>query len=87
MLIDNVGIKDVLDWTVPLILGWIGSGVRKYLKAMRTEMAMAKDSVVNLNIQIARVLERTEAHQRELEAHERRIRQVEHRVPPARRER
>lgn len=81
MLIDNVGIKDVLDWTMPLILGWAGSGVRKYLKAIRSEMAQAKDSVLQLNIQIAKILERTEAHQRELESHEKRISNVEHRSP------
>lgn len=80
MSLDNVGMKDVLDWTMPLVLGWIGSGVRKYLKAMRTEMALAKESVLQLNIQIAKILERTESHQRELEGHEKRIQHVEQRT-------
>ncbi len=84
MLIDNFGVKDVLDWTMPLVLGWIGSGVRKYLKAMRNEMMLAKESVLQLNIQIAKILERTESQQRELESHEKRIRNVEHRVPTRR---
>ncbi len=86
MHLDNIGMKDVLDWIVPLILGWVGSGIRKYLKAMRNEMSLAKESVQQLNVQIGKLLERTEAHQRELEGHEKRIRNVEHRVPTVRRE-
>lgn len=88
MILDNIGMKDVLDWTMPLLLGWIGSGARKYLKAIRTELSQAKDSVMSLTIQIAKVIERTEANQKEIQeakleigAHEKRIRHVEQRVP------
>lgn len=84
MNFDNIGLKDLLDWSMPLVLGWIGSGFRKYMKAIRTELIQAKDSVVTLNVQIAKLLERTEGHARELESHERRITNVETIVPPRR---
>lgn len=77
MNLNDVGIKDVLDWCMPVVLTWVGSGIRKYLKQMRAELALAKDSVIELNKQIVRLLERTEFHSRELENHERRITSME----------
>lgn len=80
MSLDNVGLKDVLDWTVPIVLGWAGSGFRKYMREIKSEISQAKDSVVALNVHIAKLLERTDAHERELESHDRRITGVERRT-------
>ena len=81
MQIGPVETKDVLGWVVPVVLTWIGSGVRKYLKAMQRQLEQAKDSVVALNLKIATILERVEGHGRELDGHERRLRHVEQNIP------
>ena len=77
----DFGVKEVLDWTVPVVFAWVGDGIRRHLKAMQRQMVEAKDSVVALNLQIAKLLERVEAHGRELDSHEKRIRHVEQTVP------
>lgn len=77
MQLPEIGMKDLLDWCVPLILAWVGSGIRKYLNGMRQEMRHASDSIVTLNLQIGKLLERTEYHEKELTNHEKRILHIE----------
>lgn len=76
-MLDHLGVKDILDWTVPIAITWVGSGVRKYLKGIQQQMQEAKESIGRLNLQIAKLLERVDSHAGALDDHEHRIRHVE----------
>jgi hypothetical protein len=73
MHFDQIGLKDVLDWLMPLLIGWIGSSLVKYLKAGLEELKCAKDSVVALNKKMGDIIDI-------LQNHESRISHVETKV-------
>ena len=80
----DIGIKEVLDWCVPIAITWVGSGIRKYAKAFRdelsgckAELAEAKGSVIQLNINMAKVIDHVENHTEVLRDHEKRLRRTE----------
>jgi hypothetical protein len=68
---DQIGLKDFLDWLMPLILTWVGGSLVRYLKSSIQEIRQAKESIIELNQKMGRVIE-------VLQDHEIRIQKVEH---------
>ncbi len=73
MHFDGIGLKDVLEWVMPLLLAWIGKSffnIVRYMKSALGELTAAKDSVVELNRRMGEVIGI-------LQNHDFRIQQVE----------